>query len=204
MVETQIVARGITDLRVIEAMRWLPRERFFPGEIRAHAFDDAAAAVGCGQTISQPYVVALMTQALEVKPYHKVLEIGTGTGYQAALLGRLAGEVYTVERIKPLLDEAFERLLSLHVRNVHFHFGDGSLGWPAKGPYDRVLLTAATPDVGEALLGQLSDNGICVAPVGPRNEQRLTKITRNGAHYRREDLGGVKFVPLIGEGGWPS
>jgi protein-L-isoaspartate(D-aspartate) O-methyltransferase len=204
MVDTQIVARGIRDSRVIEAMRWLPRERFFPGEIRDHAYDDAAAAVGCGQTISQPYIVALMTQALEVRPDHKVLEIGTGTGYQAAVLGRLAGHVYTVERIKPLLDEAFERLLSLHVRNVHFRFGDGSLGWPKDAPYDRILLTAASPDVGAKLLEQLNDGGICVAPIGPRDEQRLTKITRQGRHFRRQDLGAVKFVPMIGEGGWPS
>jgi protein-L-isoaspartate(D-aspartate) O-methyltransferase len=202
MVDQQIVARGITDSRVIEAMRWLPREQFFPGEIRSHAFDDSAAAVGCGQTISQPYIVALMTQALDVKTQHKVLEIGTGTGYQAAILGRLAGEVYTVERVKVLLDEAFERLMSLHVRNVHFCFGDGSLGWPAKGPYDRIILTAASPEVDERILSQLNEGGICVAPVGPRDEQRLLRFTRRGDEYKREDLGGVRFVPMLGEGGF--
>jgi len=204
MVDQQIVARGVRDERVIEAMKWLPRERFFPKEIQEHAFDDAAAAIGHGQTISQPYIVALMTEALEVSPEHKVLEIGTGSGYQAAVLGKLAADVYTVERVKTLLDDAFERLSSLHIRNVHFHFGDGSLGWAKYAPYDRIIVTAGTPNVSELILEQLVDGGICVAPVGTQEDQELVKFVKHGKTIEKINLGGVRFVPLLGEGGWPA
>lgn len=203
MVEQQIVARGIKDSRVIEAMKWIPRDRFFPKAIESHAFDDAAAPIGQGQTISQPYIVALMTEALQVQSHHKILEIGTGSGYQAAVLAKLGGEVYTIERHKSLLDEAFERTSALGIRNIHFHFGDGSLGWPEKAPFDRIIVTAAAPNLSDALLGQLRDGGICVAPVGRRDEQELIQFTKHGTQVDRHSLCGVRFVPLLGEGGWP-
>jgi protein-L-isoaspartate(D-aspartate) O-methyltransferase len=204
MVDRQIAARGVKDERVLDAMRWLPRERFFPGELQSHAFDDAAAPIGHGQTISQPYIVALMTEALDLTPDHRVLEIGTGSGYQAAILARLCKEVYTVERVKSLLDEAFDRLSSLHIRNVHFHFGDGSLGWPKHAPYDRIIITAAAPSVPTAITDQLVDGGICVAPVGSRDDQELVKLTKHGDRLDEKKLCPVRFVPLLGEGGWPT
>lgn len=202
MVQDQIVARGIRDMRVIEAMKWVPRERFFPQDIVSHAYDDAAAPIGHGQTISQPYIVALMSETLRVQPHHKVLEIGTGSGYQAAVLAKLAQEVYTVDRIKPLLDEAFERLSELHIRNVHFRFGDGSIGWREHAPFDRIIVTAAAPQLPQMLLDQLADGGICVAPVGERSSQDLVACTRRGNDFEIHRFCGVRFVPLLGEGGW--
>lgn len=204
MVRQQIVARGIKDPRVIEVMKWIPRDRFFPKMIESHAFDDAAAPIGCGQTISQPYIVALMTEALKLQPAHRVLEIGTGSGYQTAVLSKLAGEIFTVERHKPLLDQAFEQLTRLGIRNVHFHFGDGSLGWPLNAPYDRIIITAGAPQVAGTIFDQLKDGGICVAPVGPLNEQNLMQFTKQGDKILQRHLCGVKFVPLVGEGGWPT
>ncbi len=204
MVEQQIVARGVTDQRVIEAMKWIPRDRFVPQELERHAFDDAPATIGHGQTISQPYIVALMTEALDIQPQHRVLEIGTGSGYQAAILARLGGEVYTVERIKILLDEAFERLSSLHIRNIHFKFGDGSLGWSEQAPFDRIILTAAVPDVADSIFAQLADGGICVAPVGPKRTQELLKYVKKGTKIERHVVTGVRFVPMIGDGGFDA
>lgn len=204
MVDEQIVARGIRDPRVIEAMKWLPRERFFPKDLETHAFDDAAAPIGHGQTISQPYIVALMSEALHLEPHHKVLEIGTGSGYQAAILAKLAGEVYTVERVKSLLDEAFERLSSLHIRNVHFHFGDGSMGWAKHAPYDRIIITAAAPSVSDAIFDQLEEGGVCVAPVGSHDEQELVRYVKQDGQIESHNICGVRFVPLLGEAGWQA
>ncbi|MGN6727093.1 MAG: protein-L-isoaspartate(D-aspartate) O-methyltransferase [Tepidisphaeraceae bacterium] len=204
MVDEQIVARGIRDPRVIEAMTWLPRERFVPADVAAHAYDDAAIPIGHGQTISQPYIVALMSEALDVHADDTVLEIGTGCGYQAAVLSRLAKEVFTVERIKPLLDDAFERLASLHLRNIRLHFSDGSCGWPEKGPFDRIIMTAGAPDVSTELLDQLKVGGSLVAPVGPLDAQTLVKLTKHADGVERVKLCECRFVPLIGEGGWPA
>ncbi len=142
MIQYQIVDRGIRDPRVIEAMRGVPRDKFFPANSRDAAFADRAAPIGHGQTISQPYIVALMSQRLDLQPNHRVLDVGTGSGYQAAVLARLAGEVYTIERVKPLLDEAWECLMGLSIRNVHFRHGDGSKGWPDAAPFDRILIGA--------------------------------------------------------------
>src|SRR5258706_5125472 len=142
MIRQQLIDRGIHDKAVLEAIRKVPREQFFPHDIREQAHADKAAQIGHGQTISQPYIVALMSQHLKLSKEHRVLEIGTGSGYQTAILATLAAEVYTVERVKPLLDEAFERLMSLGYRNVHLHYGDGTMGWEKKGPYDRILITA--------------------------------------------------------------
>src|SRR6476661_889056 len=160
MIQQQVVDRGISDERLLAAFRKVPRDKFFPAGSKDSVFADRAAPIGHGQTISQPYMVALMTHRLELRPSHKVLEIGTGSGYQTAILSRLAGEVYSVERVKPLLDEAFERLLDLGCRNVHFRFGDGSVGWPEQAPFDRVLIAAGAPKLPKALLlSQLRENG---------------------------------------------
>src|SRR5688500_18826237 len=163
MIRQQVIERGITDERVVEALRAIPRDLFFPDEFRHEAYADRAAPIGHGQTISQPYMVALMTSRLDLRPEHRVLELGTGSGYQAAALAKLAGEVYTIERVKPLLDEAFERVLALGLRNVHFRLGDGTLGWPEQAPFDRVLITAGAPEIPRALLlSQLAEGGVAV------------------------------------------
>jgi protein-L-isoaspartate(D-aspartate) O-methyltransferase len=203
MIRQQIIERGIRDERVIEAMRAVPREKFFLADSRDTAYADRAAPIGHGQTISQPYMVALMTARLQVGPEHKVLEIGTGSGYQTAILCKLAREVYSVERVKPLLDEAFERLLSQDIRNVHFRFGDGTLGWPEAAPFDRVLIAAGAPKIPEALLkSQLADGGIAVLPIGPADQQTLVEVHRKGDLLETVDICACRFVKLIGSEGW--
>jgi protein-L-isoaspartate(D-aspartate) O-methyltransferase len=203
MIRQQIIERGIRDERVIEAMRSVPREKFFLADSRDTAYADRAAPIGHGQTISQPYMVALMTARLQVGPEHKVLEIGTGSGYQTAILCKLAREVYSIERVKPLLDEAFERLLSQDIRNVHFRFGDGTLGWPEAAPFDRILIAAGAPKIPEALLkSQLADGGIAVVPVGPADQQTLVEVHRKGDLLETVDICACRFVKLIGSEGW--
>jgi protein-L-isoaspartate(D-aspartate) O-methyltransferase len=203
MIQQQVVERGIRDERVIGALRWVPRDRFFPAGSKDEAFADRAAPIGHGQTISQPYMVALMTQRLEVTADHKVLEIGTGSGYQTAILARLAREVYSVERVKPLLDDAWERLMDMNVRNVHFRHGDGTTGWPEAAPFDRILITAGAPKLPEHLLReQLVDGGIAVLPVGPHDEQMLIEVRRHGQELLTTDVCPCRFVKLIGEEGW--
>ena len=203
MIQQQIVERGITDERVIAAMRAIPRERFFPRDERSAAFRDQAAPIGHGQTISQPYIVALMTARLDVHPAHKVLEVGTGSGYQTAILARLAGQVYSVERVKPLLDDAWERVMDLGFRNVHFRHADGTLGWPEAAPFDRILITAGAPELPEALLlDQLNDGGIAILPVGPQDDQMLVQVTRQGAKLKTTNVCPCRFVKLIGQQGW--
>jgi protein-L-isoaspartate(D-aspartate) O-methyltransferase len=203
MIRQQIIDRGIDNPRVIEALRSVPRERFFLAESKESAFADRAAPIGHGQNISQPYMVALMTSRLDLLPTHKVLELGTGSGYQTALLARLAGEVYTIERIKPLLDEAWDKLMSLEIRNVHFRFGDGTTGWPEAAPFDRILITAGAPKIPERLLKtQLSDGGVAVLPIGDVEEQMLVEIRRDGDRLNRVDICPCRFVKLIGQEGW--
>lgn len=203
MIRQQIIDRGIDNPRVIEALRSVPRERFFLAESKESAFADRAAPIGHGQNISQPYMVALMTSRLDPQPTHKVLELGTGSGYQTALLARLAGEVYTIERIKPLLDEAWDKLMSLEIRNVHFRFGDGTVGWPEAAPFDRILITAGAPKIPERLLKtQLNDGGIAVLPIGDVEEQMLVEIRRDGDRLNRVDICPCRFVKLIGQEGW--
>jgi protein-L-isoaspartate(D-aspartate) O-methyltransferase len=205
MIRQQIIERGITNDRVIAAMRAVPRERFFPSESRDTAHADRAASIGHGQTISQPYMVALMTARLQVAAEHKVLEIGTGSGYQTAILCKLAREVYSIERVKPLLDEAFERLLSLEIRNVHFRFGDGTIGWPEAAPFDRILIAAGAPKIPEAFLkSQLADGGVAVLPIGPAEEQMLIEVARVGDKLIRNDICACRFVKLIGAEGWAA
>jgi protein-L-isoaspartate(D-aspartate) O-methyltransferase len=203
MIRQQIIERGIHDERVIAAMRAVPRDRFFLPDARESAFADRAAPIGHEQTISQPYMVALMTARLQIAPEHKVLEIGTGSGYHTAILSKLAKEVYSLERIKPLLDAAFERLLSLEIRNVHFRFGDGTHGWPEAAPFDRILITAGAPRIPQTLLkSQLMDGGIAVMPVGPTDEQMLVEVRRDGEKLISSDICACRFVKLIGDEGW--
>jgi protein-L-isoaspartate(D-aspartate) O-methyltransferase len=204
MVSTQIEARGITDPLVLQAMRDVPRERFVPASMVRSAYDDRPLPIGQGQTISQPYIVAAMTAAARLKPGARVLEIGAGSGYGAAVLSRIAADVYTVERVEALAETAQQRLAELGYANVHVREGDGTLGWPEHAPYDAILVAASGPRVPKALLHQLTVGGRLVMPVGPASAQRLTRVTRSETHeYEYEDLEHVAFVPLLGAEGWP-
>jgi protein-L-isoaspartate(D-aspartate) O-methyltransferase len=189
---------GIADARVLGAIEKTPRERFVPAAFADQAYENVALPIDQGQTVSQPYVVALMTEKLEIGDRHKVLEIGTGSGYQTAILARLARRVFTIERHRELLQEAEARLAALGLHNIVFRCGDGSRGWPEQVPFDRVLVTAAAAEVPEALLDALATGGVLVAPVGrhPR-EQRLRRIRRLDNGFASEDLGAVRFVPLV-------
>jgi protein-L-isoaspartate(D-aspartate) O-methyltransferase len=203
MLRHQIIDRGIRDPRVLEAMRMVPREAFFPKDLRDKAYSDDAAPIGHGQTISQPYIVALMSQRLDIHPNHRVLEIGTGSGYQTAILSKLAKEVYTIERVKPLLDTAFEHLMALGVKNVHFRHGDGTLGWPEAAPFDRILVAAGAPSLPDKMLrAQLADGGLALLPIGEMNNQMLVEVQRYGDRLETVDVCPVRFVKLIGEEGW--
>jgi len=205
MIQQQVVERGITDERVIAAMRDIPRERFFRPDTKSEAYAGRATPIGHGQTISEPYIVALMTHRLDARPEHKVLELGTGTGYQTAVLAKLAGQVYSVERVKPLLDQAFERILDLGFRNVHFRHADGTLGWPDQAPFDRIIITAGAPEIPrELLLSQLNDGGLAVLPAGPEDDQMLLEVRRDGNELKTTDICPCRFVKLIGKQGWPE
>ena len=206
MVREQIEARGVHDARVLQAMRELPRERFVRPGWEAEAYDDNPLPIAAGQTSSQPYIVAFMSEALQLRGGERVLEIGTGSGYAAAVLGRLAKEVHTVERHAVLAEGAAAALAALGVDNVQVHTADGTLGWPAAAPYDAIVVTAAGPEVPVALLAQLAVGGRLVMPVGEREgAQWLLRLTRVNEHEtRREELMGVRFVPLTGAQGWPG
>ena len=203
MVENQIVARGVKDPAVLTAMRTVARELFVAPDLASFAYSDKPLEIPESQSISQPYIVALMLEALQLEPEARVLEIGTGSGYAAAVLSQLADEVHTVERLPGLAAEAAERLRRLGYANVHCHLGDGSLGWVEAAPYDAIVVAAASPKVPQALRAQLKPGGRLVVPVGRPNEQRLRRILRTESGYEEADLGPVRFVPLIGEGGWP-
>ncbi|MFI5324672.1 MAG: protein-L-isoaspartate(D-aspartate) O-methyltransferase [Candidatus Rokuibacteriota bacterium] len=204
MVTTQIEARGITDPLVLAALRAVPRERFVPPALARFAYEDRPLPIEAGQTISQPFIVAVMAQAAGLEPGARVLEIGTGSGDGAAVLSRLAAEVYTVERVGALAEAARDRLAALGYANVHVREGDGSLGWSEHAPYDAIVVTAGGPRVPEALLSQLASGGRLIMPVGSGAlHQRLVRVTRTDAlAYRYEDLEAVAFVPLIGAEGW--
>jgi len=205
MIRTQVIDRGVDDAHVLEAMRRIPRDKFFPRGSSDLAYADQASSIGHGQTISQPYMVALMTHHLDLRPSQKVLEIGTGSGYQTAILSRLADQVYSVERVKPLLDAAFERLMEIGCRNVHLKFGDGTLGWPEQAPFDRILITAGAPELPrKLLLSQLKEGGKAVLPIGKKDEQMLVVVTRVGDELVSADVCACRFVKLIGEEGWEA
>jgi protein-L-isoaspartate(D-aspartate) O-methyltransferase len=202
MVERQIRARGVGDERVLEAMRRVPREQFVSPEAIEVAYEDCALPIGWGQTISQPFTVAYMLQALLLKGTEKVLEVGTGSGYGAAVLSLLAREVHTVERLPQLADQASLKLKQLGYANVHVHVGDGSLGWQAESPFDAIVVTAAAEFVPPPYESQLVIGGRLVLPVGDITCQSLVRLMRTPGGCVREDLGGFMFVPLIGEYGF--
>jgi protein-L-isoaspartate(D-aspartate) O-methyltransferase len=206
MVDTQLIDRGIRHPTVLRAMATVPRERFVPELDAPDAYEDSALPIGHAQTISQPYVVALMLEAIAPESTDRVLEIGSGSGYATAVLAELVAEVYTVERLGTLVAAARTRLAELGYRNIHVLEGDGTLGWPEHAPYDGIIVTAGGPDVPAPLLPQLRVGAHLVVPVGstPRF-QELVRVTRRAAdEYARESLGPVTFVPLIGEAGWPE
>jgi protein-L-isoaspartate(D-aspartate) O-methyltransferase len=189
---------GVTDARVLGAIERVPRDVFVPAAFRDQAYENVALPIGHGQTISQPLVVALMTEALELGDRHKVLEIGTGSGYQTAVLARLCRRVFTIERHRPLLREAELRFAGLKLHNITTRFGDGTKGWPEQAPFDRIIVTAAAAGLPERLLGELAEDGVLVVPIGEdRHEQQLVRLRRKGGETAMEDLGGVRFVPLV-------
>jgi protein-L-isoaspartate(D-aspartate) O-methyltransferase len=202
MVEEQIVVRGVQDARVLEVMESVPRHLFISADSRPWAYSDAPLAIGHGQTISQPYIVALMTELLQLSGEECILEIGTGSGYQAAVLSRLVAEVHTVEVIPELAAAAIKTLNDLGYQNVHVHVGDGSSGWPEAAPYEGILVAAAAPAVPIPLLTQLAESGRLVLPVGSSGFQQLEVWTCKGQEYKREVNLPVSFVPLRGKYGW--
>ena len=202
MVNEQLARRGISQRRVLDAFGSVKRHEFLPAGLKAHAYEDHPLPIGEGQTISQPYMVALMTELLELKGGEKVLEVGAGSGYQAAILSRLAEEVYTVERIAAIAARAKETLERLGITNVTLGVRDGTLGWPEHAPYDRVIVTAAAPRVPEALVGQLAVGGKLVIPVGSMFGQVLTVVDKTDSGIATRQAGGCVFVPLLGKDGW--
>jgi len=204
MLREHLRRRGIYDSRVLAAMARVPREQFLDPESRAQAYADCALAIGCGQTISQPYMVGLMTQSLQLLGQERVLEIGTGSGYQTAILAELANEVVSIERHAGLLDEARLRLADLGYHNVTLIHGDGTLGWPEKAAYDRIMVTAAAAQCPPALFAQLAERGILVIPTGSADYQTLQAIHKVNGQPRIIDLSQCRFVPLVGAQGWPE
>ena len=202
MVDEQIEGRGIKDQRVIQALRELPRHLFVPGDETSLAYTDRPLPLGSGQTISQPYMVALMTEALALQGWEKVLEIGTGSGYQGAVLSMLSARVFSIERVGALAERARRTLEKLEIRNIEIIEANGSLGLPEEAPFDAIVVTAAAPSVPRPLLDQLADGGRLVLPVGDRYTQNLVRITKEAGNLHRESLGLCAFVPLIGSEGW--
>ena len=204
MIREQLIPRGITDQRVLDAMAAVPRNAFVEDALQSQAYGDFPLPIGEGQTISQPYIVALMTQALALQGHEKVLEIGTGCGYQSAILAHLCERVYTVERIKSLHIKARRIFDRLKLLNIVCKIDDGTLGWPEHGPYDAIIVTAAGPQIPAPLLEQLADPGRLVIPVGDRAGQDLLAINKNGGVLSRQNIERVRFVSLIGSAGWAA
>lgn len=188
---------GIADRKVLTVIETLPRELFVPVPFHDRAYENAALPIAHGQTISQPYTVAYMTQALDVGPRMKVLEIGTGSGYQAAVLSRLCRRVYSVERYRTLLEEAERRFAALQIHNITTRYGDGNKGWPEQAPFERILVTAAAPEVPPKLVEQLAEGGLLVAPVGTDGNQVIVRLRKTADGIQREELIATRFVPLV-------
>ena len=204
MVESQIRRRGVTDSRVLAALGKVPRHRFVPQHLWDQAYNDYPLPIGEDQTISQPYIVALMTEALELTGQEKVLELGTGSGYQAAILAELAAQVFTIERLSSLAHVAERTLAGLGYTNVMVLVTDGTLGWPEEAPFDAILVTAGSPQVPPPLVEQLAMEGRLVIPVGDKYSQTLTRVRRTPDGLKHEYLGGCRFVKLIGRHGWQA
>lgn len=202
MIAEQLRTRNIRDERVLQAMAVVPRHKFVPPELDQHAYADNALPIAEQQTISQPFIVALTAAALAIRPTDRILEIGTGTGYAAAVLAQLGAEVWSVERFRSLAAGALTRLHALGYTNVHVGVGDGTGGWPEHAPYNAIAVAAAGPRVPPSLLDQLAVGGRLVIPVGSRDEQHMLRIVRTGCGFREEQLGPVRFVPLVGREGW--
>jgi len=202
MVDTQIKIRGVSDPRVLAAMRRVPRHHFVPQHLWDQAYSDYPLPIGEDQTISQPYIVALMTEALELKDTDRVLEIGTGSGYQAAVLAELAAEVYSIDRLPSLAEQAQKVLTAMGYQNFQVRVGDGTLGWPEEAPFDAILVTAGAPQVPRPLVEQLALGGRLVVPVGDRFSQTLTRALKTKEGVKFDYLGGCRFVRLIGKYGW--
>jgi protein-L-isoaspartate(D-aspartate) O-methyltransferase len=202
MVRQQIEARGITDAGVLAALRKVPRHLFVSEALRDQAYGDFPLPIGEQQTISQPYIVAEMTQALELKRGDRVLEIGTGSGYQAAVMAEIVFRVYTVERLRPLYLQARRLFDDLRIFNIVTRYGDGTKGWEEESPFDAVMVTAGAPEIPKALLSQLVEGGRLIAPIGNQHTQDLIKVVREKRGFRQTNLGGCRFVKLVGEQGW--
>jgi len=204
MVEEQLISRGIHDQRVLSAFRKVPRHRFVEAGLESRAYEDHPLSIGSGQTISQPYMVALMTERLGLKGGEKVLEIGTGSGYQTAILAELSTEIYSLERISYLAEQAEKKLNEIGYVNVKIKMGDGTLGWPEHSPYDRILVTAGSPDIPKPLIGQLNNKGRLVIPVGGSFSQMLRVVEKVDKGLKETDVCGCVFVPLVGKFGWQT
>ncbi len=202
MIQEQLLSRGIGDARVLEAMQHTPRHIFVEDALKEQAYGDFPLPIGCGQTISQPYIVALMTEALALEGHEKVLEIGTGSGYQAVVLSQLCTRVYTVERVELLMNRARRLFDRLRCHNISSRLDDGTMGWPAEAPFDRIIVTAAGPRVPEPLLEQLADPGRLIIPVGDRYEQVLQVVELIDGELQVLNITKVRFVDLVGEHGW--
>lgn len=204
MVDTQLRSRGITNPEILRAFTEVPRHLFVPPDRVHEAYDDYPLPIGCGQTISQPYVVALMLQELNPQRDHRVLEIGSGCGYQTALLGRLVKWVFAIERIEELSDNATRTLSAQNITNVTLSVGDGSMGWAAESPFDRIICGAATPQIPPSWTDQLADGGRILSPVGGQDDQMLVAADKIAGELHIRDICAVRFVKLIGQAGWPE
>ena len=204
MVDRYVAARGISDERILQAMREVPRHLFVPATVAAKAYSEGALPIGSKQTISQPYIVARMIELLDLTGKEKVLEIGTGTGYEAVVLSRLCAKVFSIERINELAARALQIIRDLKVHNVAVKVFDGTYGWSDQAPFDRIIVAAAAPEVPEPLLQQLARTGKMLIPIGSGNAQRLARITRVGTRTQIEDCGSTEFVPLVGRFGFPE
>ena len=199
MIKTQLADRGIRDPRVLDAMRAVPRHELVPEGVKAQAYEDGPLPIGHGQTISQPYIVAFMSEQLAAQPNHRVLEIGTGSGYQAAVLARLVAEVYSIEIIEPLATRARADLARLGYKNVHVRTGDGYQGWPEKAPFDAIIVTCAPDHVPEPLINQLKEGGRMIIPVGEFGDQSLYMLEKRGGKIEKRSVLQVRFVPMTGK-----